>query len=104
MRNPRTRFLLIASGLLAAAAISAMVAWVPFSSISRQRNARATALTMALSMRRRIAGPVSGVPSGARTSFRPPRRRIEIGIRTVRVRPSLVRFDSLITPPSGILV
>jgi MFS superfamily sulfate permease-like transporter len=31
-----------------ATAISAIVAWVPFSSITRQRNARAIALTMAL--------------------------------------------------------
>jgi hypothetical protein len=59
--------------ILSAAAISAIVACVPFSNISRQRNARAIALTMALSIRRQIAIPGSDVPSGASTSFRPPR-------------------------------
>jgi hypothetical protein len=70
--------------------ISAMVACVPFSSISRQRNARAMALTIALSIRRQGAAQVSVVPSGATTSFLPPRLRIEMGMRMVNVRPSLV--------------
>ena len=46
---------------------------------ARQRNARAMALTMALSMRRQTVAVGTSVPSGARTSFLPPRRRIEIG-------------------------
>jgi hypothetical protein len=51
-----------------------MVACVPIH-ISRQRNALAIALTMSI---RRLGGTqVSIVPSGARTSFRPPRLRIE---------------------------
>jgi hypothetical protein len=41
-----------------------MLACVPFSSISRQRNARAIALTMALSIRRHTAAVVAAVPSG----------------------------------------
>jgi hypothetical protein len=45
---------------------------------------------MALSSRRQSAARVSGVPSGARTSFLPPRLRIEIGMRTVTVQPSSV--------------
>ena len=49
-------------------AISAMVAWVPFSSISRQRNARVIALTTALSVQRLEAAQEPGVPSGARTT------------------------------------
>jgi len=71
-----------------------MVACVLFSSISPQRNAQAIALTMALSMRWLTAAPVSGVPSGARTSFLPPRLRIEMGMRTVMVRPSPVNVGS----------
>jgi hypothetical protein len=46
-----------------------MVACIPFSSISRQQNARAIALTKALSIRRQGAAQLSGVPSGAGTSF-----------------------------------
>ena len=81
-----------------------MVASSPLSSISRQRNARAIALTMALSMWRQTGAAVTFVPSGASTSLRPPRRRIEIGTRTVTVRPSSVSFGLAITPPSGLLV
>ena len=44
------------------------------------------------------------LPSGARTSFRPPRLRMEIGTRMVTVRPSLVRLGSVITAPSEIPV
>ena len=40
------------------------------------------------------------MPSGASTSFRPPRFRIEIGTRTVMVRPSLLIFGFAITLPS----
>ena len=39
------------------------------------------------------------VPSGAGTSFLPPRLRIEFGTRTVTVGPLPVRLDSVITPP-----
>jgi hypothetical protein len=53
-----------------------MVACVPIH-ISRQRNALAIALTIALSIRRLGGTQVSIVPSGTRTSFRPPRPRIE---------------------------
>ena len=63
-----------------------MVACLPFSSISRHLNARAIALTMALSIRREGAAHVSVVPSGARTTFLPPRLRIDIGTRTVSVQ------------------
>jgi hypothetical protein len=49
-----------------------MVACVPFSSILRERNARAIALTMALSMWRGTGAVLTFVPSGARTSVRPP--------------------------------
>ena len=43
-------------------------------------------------------------PSGASTSFRPPRLLIEIGTRTVTVRPSSLSFGLAITPPSGLPV
>ena len=62
------------------------------------------ALTMALSMWRRMGAVVTFVPSGARTSLRPPHLRIEIGTRTVTDRPSLVGLGSVITPPCGILL
>ena len=53
-----------------ARARSSSVACTPVSSIFRHRNARASALTMALSTRGRGA---HGAPSGVTTSFRPPR-------------------------------
>jgi hypothetical protein len=56
-----------------AASAPVRVACVPLSSIARQRNARAIALTMALSIRRQGVAQVSVAPSGARTSFLPPR-------------------------------
>ena len=55
------------------------------SSIFRHRNARASALTMALSTRGRGA---HSAPSGVTTSFRPPRFRNVIGMWTVIVSPS----------------
>jgi len=70
-----------------------MVACVLFSSILPKRNAPTIALTMALSIRRLTAAPVSGVPSGARTSFLPPRLRIEMGMRMVTVIPNRVTRD-----------
>ena len=50
------------------------------------------------------APALSGVPSGARTSFRLPRFRIEIRMRMVTVWPSPVTLGSVITSPSGVLV
>src|SRR3954452_19543731 len=81
-----------------------MVECVPFSSMLRQRNALAIAFTIALSMRPPSTGRLSGAPSGAITSFRPPRLRIEIGILTVIVRPSLLTFGETVMRPSGILI
>lgn len=48
-------------------------------------------------LRRVIEAALIFVPSGASTSLRPPRLRIEIGTRTVTVRPS----GLTITQPSG---
>ena len=45
--------------------------------------------------------PCIGLPSGARTSFRPPRLRIEIGMRRVTVRPSPVGVGSASNGLSG---
>ena len=52
------------------------------SNILRHRNARASALTIALSTRGRGA---QGAPSGVTTSFRPPRFRNVSGMCTVIV-------------------
>jgi hypothetical protein len=42
------------------------------------------------------------VPSGAMTNFRPPRRRMEIGTRTVTVRPSSSRLSAIgLQPPTA---
>jgi hypothetical protein len=71
---------------------------VPFSNISRQRKALAIAFTMALSMSRHTGAAVTSDPSGARTTLRPPRLRIEIGTRTVTVRPTAVGLGSLNMP------
>jgi hypothetical protein len=60
------------------------------------------ALTMALSMRRRIGAAATLVPSGASTSLRPPRFLMDIGTRTVMVRPSLLIFGFAITLPSAV--
>jgi len=78
-----------------------MVACVPFSSISRQRNARAIALSITLWTRGLAASRRASAPFGANTSFRPPRFRIEIGTRTVMVRPSAGGLSTVITrrPP-----
>jgi hypothetical protein len=85
--------------IVSSLAISLIVACRPFSNMSRHLNARAIALTIALSMRREDSIPPPGVPSGASTTFRPPRFRIEIGTRTVIVRPSLLIFGFAITLP-----
>jgi hypothetical protein len=69
--------------------------------MSRHLNARAMALTIALSMRRNDNISRLCVPSGANTTFRPPRFRIEIGTRTVIVRPSVLIFGFAITLPSA---
>ena len=61
----------------------------------------AIALIMALSIRRPGSIPDWVVPSSARTSFRPPRLWIEIGMRTVTVRPSPAQFGLVITRPSA---
>ncbi len=60
-----------------------MEAYWPISSSRFQRWARAIALIIVLSMRAR--GGLQGVPSGAMTSFRPPRFLIAKGTRTVNV-------------------
>ncbi len=65
-----------------ARAKSSSVPYMPVSSIFRHRNARASALTMALSTRGRGA---HSAPSGVTTSFRPPRFRNVIGMCTVIV-------------------
>src|SRR5678815_3783543 len=89
-----------------AAAISRMVACAPLSSISRQRNARAIALTVALLTCRLTGGGGASTPSGASTSLRPPRFRIEIGTRTVTVRvPISIRKRGgrrLVLAPDGV--
>src|SRR3954447_5592572 len=84
--------------------MSVIVAWAPFSSISRHRNARAIAFTIALSRAPPGVGAFFGVPSGAMTSLRPPRLRIEMGILTVTVVPLLLMSRAAVMPPSGILV
>ena len=68
-----------------ARARSSSVACTPSSSIFRHRNARASALTMALSIRGRGA---HSAPSGVTTSFRPPRFLNVSGMWTVIVSPS----------------
>ena len=68
---------------------------------TRQRNAGAIALTIALSTRRGGAAQVTALPSGARTSFRPPLLRIEIGTLTVTVRASVEALGFAIKPPSA---
>src|SRR6188508_1856362 len=83
-----------------------MVAHSPLSSISRHLTARAIALTIALSTWRLTGAAASSTPSGASTSFRPPRRRIEIGTRTVTVRvPISIRRRGgrkLVLAPDGV--
>jgi hypothetical protein len=70
--------------------------------MSRHRNALAIALTNALSTcRQNILCTSTCAPSGASTTFLPPRFRIEIGTRTVIVRPSLLIFGFAITQPSA---
>src|SRR5689334_19091174 len=48
----------------------------------------------------RISGEANSEPCGANTSFRPPRFRIKIGTRTVRMWPSLLilAFDITLLP------
>jgi len=58
------------------------------------------AFAIALSVRRQnICFASAGFPPGASTTFLPPRFRIEIGTRTVMVRPSLWIFGFAITQP-----
>jgi hypothetical protein len=57
---------------------------MPSSSIFRHRNARASALTMALSTR---GGGAHSAPSRVTPSFRPPRFLNDIGMWTVIVSP-----------------
>ena len=70
----------------------------PVSSIFRHRNARASALTIALSTRGRGA---HGAPSGVTTSFRPPRFRNVSGMWTVIVSPSAETVARFTPPPSA---
>jgi hypothetical protein len=69
-RAPRGRRIRLTQVALTASALakSSIVACTPSSSIFRHRNARASALTMALSTRGRGA---HAAPSGVTTSFRP---------------------------------
>jgi hypothetical protein len=69
--------------IFSAAAISAIVAYSPPSNMSRRRNALAIALTMTLSTWRVTGAAVTSPLSGANTSFRPLRRLMAIGTRTV---------------------
>ena len=73
--------------------------------IPGQRNARAIALAMALSIRRQGDAQVSVLPSGAITSFRPPRVRMEIGMRTVSrlARSTVTRVEALVNQEVGAL-
>jgi hypothetical protein len=64
---------------------SPIVAYTPSFSILRHRNARASALTIALSTLGRGA---HAAPSGVTTSFRPPRLLNVRGMWTVIVSPS----------------
>jgi hypothetical protein len=73
-----------------ARARSSSVEYTPSSRIFRHRNARASALTMALSTRGRGA---HGAPSGVTTSFRPPLFLNVIGMWTVIVSPSAETVD-----------
>ena len=68
-----------------ARARSSSVPCAPVSSIFRHRNARASALTMALLTRGRGA---HAAPSGITTSFRPPRFLNVVGMWIVIVSPS----------------
>jgi len=76
---------------------NAMVACTPPSSIFRHRNARASALTMALSTRGRGA---HSAPSGVTTSFRPPRFLNVSGMWTVIVSPSAETVARVTPRPS----
>jgi hypothetical protein len=85
-------------------ASSSIVAYTPSSSVFRHRNARASALTMALSTRGRGA---HAAPSGVTISFRAPRFLNVIGMWTVIVSPSaktvarVTLLPSCYQPPRG---
>src|ERR1700736_381696 len=87
--------------MCSSAAISLIVAYVPFSNFSRHRKLRAIALIIALSTRQNTLRSSKDEPSGASTTFRPPLFLIEIGTLTVIVRPSLFMLGFAITLPSG---
>jgi hypothetical protein len=59
---------------------------------------RASALTMALSVDRPPDVAARFKPLGVRTTLRPPRRPIDIGTRTVTVRPSALDQGPIVLP------